>query len=405
MRFKNLLLGSLLAAISLTSMIGCGVKVGEDLDEHMIGTKLEAVSPIRANNGSTNSTVAIFDDRLRKIHQFDVAKMTKLRTLKVEKPTEQHYVLHDAGANYIIDLTLSGFTIFDKNGKAQNNPLRLRGKPKSAAFHPERGFLVLYDDLMTVGIVSIDPNGKVLKAVTLGPILGDADAAISSGDITYGGKLVLSMSDKSLAVVDIDQTLAQNRWVFNKVSTGTTYSWMAPVEGNANRMLVRSENNVALVDITTGATMSQVALNGKVKKLSKEINPHVISMYNGEATMFYTSGGAVRTRTMYRDMDAVVRSQLDLANNEWKVVFGNNRYIYDIWYNEMNIIKDNRHLEVFEVSSGIATENKRLTDNTQIYLGTDFIFTLYPSDLGKIEREDIATGNKIQKLGFNIREY
>lgn len=82
-----------------------------------------------------------------------------------------------------------------------------RGKTFVCGLPLDLNLLVMYDDLNTVGIVKMDSNGQVVKAWVGGNLLGSAN--IQAGDLLSNGKLILTLSNKSIAVVDVAQTLAQ----------------------------------------------------------------------------------------------------------------------------------------------------------------------------------------------------
>jgi hypothetical protein len=402
MRSKNLLILTSLIILSVSSLVGCGTSLPSDTDENLIGNKLQAVSAFRKSDGSANSTIAVFDEQLRKIHEFDVEGMKKTRTLKVENPGEQHFVAHSPEGGYIVDMTLKGLTVFEKSGRAQVNPIKLQGKPKSAVFAPDLGYLIMYDELQSVGMIKLSAEGKVTNAVGLGPLLGE-DATIVSGDLSGDGRLVLSMSNGYVYIVNVAQTIVQKKWVFSKLAIQNgPYSWVAPIRGQPQRMLMRNRSTIAIVDLDSGNSISSLSIPGTVKK----VDPHIITQEAGDkVNLIYVQNGVLTTRILYRNVEYVVKSQLDLASDEWRLMHGNDRYVYDIFSNELNLVKSGRRLERYRVSDLFAQGLTALADTAQVYLGADYIFSLFPTDLGYAVRQEIETGSSTIMEKFNIREY
>src|SRR6185503_16676421 len=102
--------------------------------------------------------------------------------------------------------------------------------PKSASYQASRGYLVVYDDLHAVGIFKLNPLGAVISYWMSGPVV-TGDVTISSGDLDDEGKLVLGLSDNSIMVVDVEQSLTQQNYVsVNQFATGLTdLQWIAPI--------------------------------------------------------------------------------------------------------------------------------------------------------------------------------
>jgi hypothetical protein len=145
---KNKIQESILLFAVATLFFSCGQgnKSGDDGD-HMIGQKLESIAPLRASDGEQKQKVSLYDPVVKKIHQFDLNQMGVLRTLAVLNPDEKHFVLDSGTSNYIVDLSEKHISIFDKNSNPQHEPIQFLGVPKSAAFRPDLGWLVTYDDL------------------------------------------------------------------------------------------------------------------------------------------------------------------------------------------------------------------------------------------------------------------
>ena len=231
---------------------GCGPATKGDKDnEYLIGNKLQNVAPIKASDGTQKSVVALFDEKLQKIHQFDVAKMVCKRTVPVFNPNEKHFVLESETGSYIVDFSEKHLSIFDKNSNRNDETLHFAGKPVSAAFRPDRGILVMYDDLRSVGMMKLSPEGFVEKAHVYGSKV-TGGFTISSADINENGQLIMALTDNSIVVADVDTILNSSNWptmvpqptMLNKIS------WIAPIPKMPNRIFIKSQDSVALYDLS-----------------------------------------------------------------------------------------------------------------------------------------------------------
>jgi hypothetical protein len=84
---------------------------------------------------------------------------------------------------------------------------------------------------------------------------------------------------------------------------------------------------------------------------------------------------------------------------------GSPKYSYDIWTNSSNVTMVDRRLKVFRPSDLKNSSNTTMPEKAQIYLGPDFYFALYPSDLGYAYKQSLIDGKKTVIQGFNVKEY
>ncbi len=120
-------------------------------------------------------------------------------------------MLYNLKGNYVIDFTTKHVSIYDRNGNATHNPIRFVGTPKSAAFRPSQGLIVIYDSLMSVW-----HDANRTKRRNFEEVEGWARSWFKShhrrGDIDDGGRLVLALSDNTIVKVDIDATMDLQTW-------------------------------------------------------------------------------------------------------------------------------------------------------------------------------------------------
>lgn len=406
-----------ITTLTITALSACGPHVdyeGRYKNDNLIGTNLETSTGLRFSDGTNLRKVSIYDETIHKIHQIDLNQMTLERTLNVTSPNEKHFVLQSNNSNYIVDLTEKHITIFDKNSNAQKDPIQFLGIPRSASFRPDLGWLVIYDSLQSVGVIKLDSSGQVLDSRTFGSVV-DGTHSIVSGDINDNGDLILALSDNSIATVDLSVSLTTKNWsATSQTTTLGKISWLSPIPGAPQRLLLNTDTAVVLYDLATSSVVSTMTVNYyDVIKMSKSINPHLV-IKSGVTSMalIYTDGTTLSTRS-FEILDAknqysigktILSSELDLALDRWTYVYADRSYGYSL-YNDVNQKKEDRHLVRYRISDKLALKNVQVSDSAIIKLSEDFFLSIFPSKLGYIEKQNILDDSKSVIRNFNLKKY
>lgn len=405
MRFKFLILFLVLGLSSCAQ-----VKSDTAADENILGQKLDSVSGLRTVDGLQAQKVTMFDPTIKKIHQFDLTSMTWLKTLSVLNANEKHYVLDSGNLNYTVDLSLKHISIFDRDSNANHNPVRMMGNPISAAFRPDLGWLVIYDDLQSVAVIKLSNEGQVMDSYVFGAVV-DNGRSIVSGDLQDDGSLVLALSDNSVAVVDLQASLnAQpKKWISTLHTTSLSrINWIAPVTNRIGRLLMKTSDQVVLYDLSSRAVLQDLSVDSKdVVKLSKSGDPHVV-VTEGSSNMklIYTDGNTLQSRSIaLRDfVYSVLNSDLDLRNDSWTYVYLKNTTGFS-WFNDVNQKTEDRQLVRYRISDQLALQSKPIDNKAQIRLSPNFIFALYPSVLGYAKKVSILGEEETSISKFNLKKF
>jgi hypothetical protein len=396
---------------------------GPDIDhasDYNIGNPLQSISSMTTQDGGEAQQVVLFDKLLRRIHQFDLGSMQALRSFAVRNPEQDHYVLNGKNGNYLIDLSLQTLTIYNQYNQAnyQPFPTKMQGKPKGAYFDPNSGVFVVYDDLQTVGMMTLDPHGEVLKADTFGAtVVPGSTATIAAGDVDSSGDLILSMTDNSIVVVDIMKTLSgvgvnANGWNVKKVFTVplSDILWLAPLPlsapGADQLILARSNDKISVINTNTGTVDSSYTIaSGRVEKLSKYADPHAVVRNDRQATIVFARDGVIETKTFIvtpgpNQIYSVLSSTLSLAKDSWSFV-DTTTSVRGI-FNDLEETHDSRHFKRYALTRGIATHNVAIDNEPQIEISSTFIFALFKDELGYAERINVSTEEKKTVQRFNL---
>jgi len=289
--------------------------------------------------------------------------------------------------------------------------LHQQGVPKSAAFRPDLGWLVVYDDLQSVGVLQLSSFGEVQKTSVFGSIVS-GDQSIVSGDLLDSGHLVLALSDNSIADVDLQASLAAQppRWVSTIAATTLAkINWLAPIPRHPGRLLMKTADQVLLYDLNTRSVLQSIAVDSDdVIKLSKSFDPHVVVSDGTRAMkLIYSDGNTLSTRSFeLKDsaLHSILSSDLDLLNDNWTYVYLKNRIGYS-WFNDVNQETDGRQLVRFRLSDKLALQSKAIDDKAEIRLSANFIFALYPSVLGYAKKISILGEEQSSVSKFNLKKF
>jgi hypothetical protein len=373
-------------------------------DDYNIGNKPTAVSSLSVAGGNAPENVVIFDKTVRRIHQFDLTTMHFLRSFEVRHPELDHYVLYGQQGNYIVDFSLKGLTIFNRYNQANHQPIRLFGNPKSVAFNPDTGILIVYDDLSAVGILKLNAFGDVLSSWVGGAIVSGTQS-IAAGDLNSAGQLILALSDASVVTIDVDQTLAQKRWVFTRFTTTLAdIRWVAPLPQSPQQILVRAATKLALIDVGTQSVLSTYDLNDDVVKVSKFNDPHVLLRDGAMLKIAYAESSQIQVKTLYMNtpdasLNSVLSTNLDLAHDFWSFVDTKKTYVGV--FNDLDEARSQRRFRRYQFSSLVVLQEKPVADEAQVDIAQEFIFCLFPSPLGYAVRYDINSDATVEAKLFN----
>jgi hypothetical protein len=405
-----------LGLLSLLAACTPGPSPNDNRDENLIGERLEDLSPMTTREGTDLTSVAIYDSTTGRIDQFDLTSMTLTRSIPANNPSAKHHLLYDQTANYIIDLSVKNLTIYNNSASSSNsNPLHFLGTPQSAAFRASTGHLVIYDDLQSVGLLKIDSQGNVLNAWVGGPIVS-GNLSIQSGDITADGKLVVALSDGSITVIDIDQSLAQQKWVttIGPFASGLTdISWVGAVSSNADQIMVRGSAEIALLSLSGQNTLSSqtIASDQPILKYAKTPDPHILiqtsgtSPIQGGVTMYYAQNSQIQAKSTFSNtvsfQQNILSSRLDLAANTWTYMDSEG----GTWslFNDYNINQSSRMLKRFRFTDLAAIQILPTDDNTQVEVTEQYVFELFPSQFGHAKRASMTDGSATEIKGFNLQ--
>lgn len=380
--------------------VACSPSKDNVEEDHVIGETLKNMSALAASDNASARSIVVFDETVHRIHQFDLSQMTFVRSFDVQNPDEKHFVLYQNEGNFIVDLTTKSLTIINKYGQKNESPIRLQGQPRSAAFREDLGLLVIYDDLMSVGMLKLDSNGEIANSWIGGPVIF-ANETISAGDILDNGNLILALSDGSIANVDLVQSMSQKKWVYSRFTTNLSeINWVGPVPGT-QQVLLKMPGRLALVDTAAHSILSNYTMNEAVHKTSKRRDPHVLLSWNNDLKLAYVQGSQIQVRSLFRQNYSILTSNLDLGADLWTVADAS--FTSKVLYNDLNEVKSARQLKRYRFSDMLTVFARKIPDQSQVQVSNNFAFALFPSELGYAVRYDLSSENTRELKLFNVQ--
>ncbi len=392
----------MLLVFSLISLIACDIEP-KNQPNHLIGEELKEVSSLTASGGQDQENIAMFDPTVNRVHQFNLATNTLVRSFKVRNPGVEHYVLYDQAGNYIVDLTKQGITIFDKNNEAIHDPITMFGKPISAVFRPDLGYLVIYDDLMSVGVIRLDANGRVLQAKVFGASFGSE--TIAAGDLDENGRLILALSDGSVSLINLATSLNTGVWTSSRVAVSLgNVRWLAPIRGSPDKILVVQNDKISMANLATVTVVDGPSiLNRNVLFYGKSPDGHVIFRDSNDSALIkvaYAGGTSVTTKQIAFAPRYIISSRLDLTNDSWTLL-GAQKGSYD-WDLKKNIFTS-RQMRRWSFASLAANFDQKMPDRANVEMNTNRAFALFPSKMGRATNYNLISNSARELLHFNVR--
>lgn len=392
---------NLLALIAIAVLQSACTPNSAEGDKFLIGNKLKGLSSLTGENGQNVNRIVVFDKTVNRLQQFNLDSLRLERSLPTPNPGGEHSVLFDARGNYAIDFTDKNMTVFDSEGNPRSNPVRYIGTPKSAAFRPSKGLLVMYDDLSSVSVLKMGSKGEVTSTWVGGPQI--ISGAIAAGDIDNSGRLVLGMSDGYFNVIDLEQTLINQNWYADRFFTLLEgINWVAPVRGDADRVMVVSKDKISILNVATHSVESELAIkSNRILKYGKSPDPHIVLAGSGYdfLQVVYFQGGDLKMKEVRYVFSNINETRLDLANNNWSIVDATAQKYTSSGQSE----SAGRLIVGWRVSDMLAVNKDSIADGYLVELAMRSVFTLSTvSPLGYAVNYDLVSGKKSEIPNFNL---
>ena len=360
-----------------------------------IGDSLQAYMPRYMLGMDNKNIITAYDENVKRIHQFDLSTSSLVRSFPVRRAST-HNILTGRTGSYLIDIADGKLDLIKEDGETTDIPLSFPGTPATAAFSPEEGIFAIVDEFDSIGLLEVSDEGTVVNSWMGGSKLGEQSIAMA-GDVISGARLVASMSDNRLAIIDIRASMEQKSWVFETTEAfPVALNWIARVPTQENWIMATSQTALYVYDIATKTILAEQSLESKqVLGRYRDLSPHVYmrdvtSVDSGststESVQIYTlnSDGSLSTYTLQSNLYDVDYSVIDAEQGILSVVEESTVYRVRL--------SDNLVLRRMESKAGAKTG-----------ITADYIFFQYNSALGYCEKASYEQSEETEIIeGFNI---
>lgn len=415
--------------IYFLSLVSCTYKPKADVkSENLIGNKLSSISTLQSIQGEQSKSLIMFDPTIRKVHKFDLLTMTHESVWTVANPEIQHSIIYIEPMSYYIDLTAKGITVQNIKNLSQKSRFDFEGQPVSAAFSAEKNLLVVYDENQKITIIKLDADGLIEFTSSYGGLLSESHT-VQAGDLTEKGDLILTTVNRTLdrsssflTVIPLD-SMNQVQSA-EKIAPALNFknldlfdvSWVAPIGGDAEQVLLRANNKISLYDLKTQQIVSSIdTQDWYIARYSKSKNPHII-LFKNERTFFtnsssdremqvvYVENNVIKTKSIFTKIVSVTSSYLDLEKQSFSLTSNKNKEYNTSEFYGLNEVRTQRVFHKLQFNDFLVKNEIKITDGTEVVVGEDFIFNLFPSKLGYAERIDLKDQSKKVLELFNLSE-
>jgi hypothetical protein len=118
---------------------------------------------------------------------------------------------------YCVEIGDHGYAIVTLDGQVSVDPAPLSGKIRSVAFDRSNHRAVLVDDLGSVLMLALNPDGSLAGQFLAGSLI-DGARSFRTGTLLPDGRLALGLDDGQLAVVDVAASILEQKWRFELVA-------------------------------------------------------------------------------------------------------------------------------------------------------------------------------------------
>ncbi len=424
--FQSFLILSATSAL-LTACTGANMAVPDLKAENLIGIPLTKNSKLQSTGDDESDKIVVFDKTIKKVHHFDLGSSTHLGRYDVDQPDDDHFLIYGSEKKYFVDLTRKRMNIQQIDGAKLSSGVKFMGTPLSATYDTKKGYLVVYDSLQSVMIYKIDDSGNLTSSFISGPEVKNK-GTIQAGDLSAGGKLVLSVrgipdaatgvAADFIVIIDIEaaivkQTLNDPAVMTQLPSSLTEMSWVAPVRGFDNLMMIKSKGNISLMNLDTLVVTSLPTDDWVVEKYSKTKDAHVLMRRsysfdadangNIERRLYYVDGGVLKTKILTKNFHYVLNSHLDLKRGYWSVTKATTIDELDL-NNTYLGFKEGRSFSRIRISDLLTIADSDIDKNATVEIANDYLFSLYPSPMGYATRTEIDTTKVNYIRNFNVQD-
>ena len=378
----------------IVGLISCSASNGPS--KGSIGSTISDEAGLYNAYGIETSTLFIVDQTTDRLLGINLSDLSIKQEIELKEKNSEHYVAMDINEKFAIDFSKKHLTIYGIDGGIYDKPFTFQGTPTSVAYNPFTRTMIMQDTLQSVGIMKLEENGAISKSWLGGPQVSSKKSVVA-GDLDKSGRLILSMSDASISVIDIDQTLEKQSWQSSEFTPGLdVLSWIGPDIQNQDLVLVASSTVIAVVNVATKTVVEQknIASTSTVKFKSKTGRPHIFTESGGVVSLYFINAtGGLQVESL---------SQTSLIGLNQSYFDRDGAHITMLFQNKSRNAIFNRTVLRLRLSDALVLVEKSIETQGNTSISATKIFVNHQDPLGALELRTID-GDDVKRLeGFNF---
>ncbi|MEY4632001.1 MAG: hypothetical protein RIQ81_2121 [Pseudomonadota bacterium] len=369
------------------------------------------------NSNVDNDRLWLANDATGKIYSLSISKFQIERQFAVpfcDSPSPRSRCLDGArvigssSGKYVIAVADDEYFIVREDGSIDRNPVRLQGKIGQRAYtelpavpgssQPD-GILALSDDLGSLALLQISPDGQVLAHVLAGSVIPDSSEQIRSAIVIPGtDTLLVRSSAEKIYRVAMSQAIAKGELELVPVTipAGVVFESALPLRGEKSRVLVREKDKISIVDVDSMAVIEQVALDSSLVFVGEYRGrwPHMAYVSQGPNRLvhFFMVGpsGKITSHKLLAISSKPSQSFVNEAGDKLTFVAaayaGSMQQIYQV-----------------RLKDSLVTGRPRMEFGGKFALTEQYVFDIKPSIFGAMSRIEIERPENVLNMEwFNL---
>lgn len=379
----------------------CSVGIGNDPDPSnepgVIGQKLEDITPLFNGYGIASKTLFLVDEPTQRILEIDLEQYKVINALTLLKPENPHTLVSSYTGLYVLDFSTKHLQIIRAGGSRDDRPFPFQGTPVAAAFNPVKGILAMHDDLQSIGLLMLSEIGVVIKSWLGGPLI-DKGKSLLAGDIDSSGRLLLAVSDQTIATVDVEGSVDAGAWKFESFATDIPdIRWLAPDSQQADKSLLLAKDAIGVADVLAKAVSEKIVLSEKklvVIGSSKMIKPHVVTrntQNDREEIHYISSEGKLVSQELPRRANGGYSVSYLSANAAELVILVSEG--------------DAHRVTRWRLSDNLVVLDETVRSQGDVQLGPDILIVNKKSSLGYLQVHNLSDSSVREIKGYNFDHF
>lgn len=408
------IISAALVAASLAQGCSNSTSLTDGNHKTEIGRRPEFFSTSYLFRAGDANSLTFVDRKGKTVQLFQLDPFEHRLTLPLPFSYDKQGVLAAGNGEYFVAIGEDEYAIMKRDGTTNLNPVGLAGRIESAAFDPVHHYLLVADEFKSMALMVLTPSGDVAGSWTAGNLF-PGDKTVLAGTMLDDGRLVLSVGETGISVVDFAETVAGQAWSYTSfdVPDAKAITWLASVPDHPDNVMAydtnstTSKNRYLSLDLAAKTVADQVDVTDQtVLGRFRDYSPHAIfrsvddSLAGKANVIFVGDEGKFAKKPVSYTGQQITQTWLDPSTLTLTLAFDSNK-TYDPNYEDPFYFQAQ---DIFRIRLTDSFVDKSKVDEVSAMAITpNYLVLLFPSYLGKAERLTYGKTPTKEKLeGYNL---